>query len=191
VSCGRREAKLESVDPTSLDFFHLPHRRSHSSAFMIRSTALLRPRLHPQQSPCAIQSLRVARSPFSRPYAQKSWADEGDSKDVPREPKTWLGGQQRESWSAPVRKLSSKQRQRQPQPQQNLPPSKEDLERYRQVRVRRAERLERRDLTAQMTETKTCAFASTFRILSLFRSALLLSTRRHGRFHSASTLPVP
>ncbi|GAA5855120.1 hypothetical protein JCM8547_002389 [Rhodosporidiobolus lusitaniae] len=60
------------------------------------------------------------------------------------------GGKRKpEGWSPP------KRRPKQVQPQRNPAPSEEDRKRYARMRTQRAERLERKDLTAQMTETKT------------------------------------
>ena len=39
---------------------------------------------------------------------------------------------------------------------ENQPPTREELERRKQRRIERAERLERKDLTAQLTQVKTC-----------------------------------
>lgn len=47
----------------------------------------------------------------------------------------------------------------------NPPPTEKELGKREEMRVKRAERLERKDLTAQLTETKTCmcySFITTF-----------------------------
>ncbi|GAA5899359.1 uncharacterized protein JCM6883_005195 [Sporobolomyces salmoneus] len=80
--------------------------------------------------------------------SQVSWSEE----PKPKKP----------SWSAPkyptpAPTARSKPGRRKPMPRviEHKPPTPEDLERARLRRIQRAERLERKDLTAQMTETKT------------------------------------
>ncbi|GAA5898140.1 hypothetical protein JCM8208_000163 [Rhodotorula glutinis] len=135
---------------------------------MLRTTPALRPLL---TTATAASTSRAAvanprRSFASRPQA--SWDDEADSRrpvsrvrDNRLVPHYERGSSDHpsssSSWSAPRR--DSDARPRRPKQQRkdivHPPPSPEDLERYRKMRVLRAERLERKDLTAQLTETKT------------------------------------
>lgn len=147
---------------------------------MLRSTSALRPLV--AHVPVASTSRAVAvpaaapRAPHRRSFGsrqQVSWDDEDDSRRQPRRNPGAPHWQRDDddstgrSWSAPRREPSKgKKGNRQPRDRPHPPPSPEDLERYRKARVLRAERLERKDLTAQLTETKTCAFAS-FLLLSL------------------------
>ncbi|GAA5877356.1 hypothetical protein JCM16303_006254 [Sporobolomyces ruberrimus] len=89
----------------------------------------------------------VLFSTSSRVY-QTSWDgdDSSSSSPPPRRP----------SWSAPIQ--TRRPNQRKPMPRvihHEKGPTPEELEKRRLMRIQRAERLERKDLTAQMTETKT------------------------------------
>lgn len=129
----------------------------------------------------ALTSRAVSRSPVgsalapraSRTYArqQQSWDDDAGSggsgdgderRNGPRQERT-------STWRAPRdlpphwadRKDGKgaeppKKRKKQPRVIQHPPPSEADLQRYAEMRVRRAERLERKDLTSQLTPVKTC-----------------------------------
>ncbi|POY71187.1 hypothetical protein BMF94_5497 [Rhodotorula taiwanensis] len=128
----------------------------------------------------ALTSRAVSRSPVgsalapraSRTYArqQQSWDDDAGSggsgdgderRNGPRQERT-------STWRAPRdlpphwadRKDGKgaeppKKRKKQPRVIQHPPPSEADLQRYAEMRVRRAERLERKDLTSQLTPVKT------------------------------------
>jgi len=121
----------------------------------------------PSTSQAALANPR--RSFASRPQA--SWDDEADARrptyrvrDGKIVPHYERGDRDPPSWSAPRRNSDdgARPRPRRPKPQKDVvhpPPSPEDLARYRQMRVLRAERLERKDLTAQLTETKTCTLS--------------------------------
>ncbi|GAA5997261.1 uncharacterized protein JCM10292_000134 [Rhodotorula paludigena] len=112
----------------------------------LRGTGLLRSAGAPVAS-----SSRCIPPPLARSYSaprQRSWDAQDDTPHHSR-------GDER-SWSPPVRSgeggfKPKKERSKIVHP----PPTPDQLERYRQERVRRAERLERKDLTAQLTETKT------------------------------------
>lgn len=86
-------------------------------------------------------------STSSRVY-QTSWdEDDSSSSPPPRRP----------SWSAPIQTRRPDQRKPMPRVIHHVKgPTPEELEKRRLMRIQRAERLERKDLTAQMTETKTC-----------------------------------
>ncbi|GAA5986658.1 hypothetical protein JCM11641_001354 [Rhodosporidiobolus odoratus] len=108
------------------------------------------------------QAHRVAAANFSSssrtlappPRRQASWLEELDDADDSRSKSSWTAP--KHSWGGnEERKVRSKVRQRQQPPAERPVPTEADRERYRKMRVQRAERLERRDLTAQMTETKT------------------------------------
>ncbi|BGP12372.1 hypothetical protein JCM10213_002024 [Rhodosporidiobolus nylandii] len=124
---------------------------------MLGSSSWLRPFSAALPVASTSRAVFVKPPPFVRSFAsrQRSWSDEDDDDPATdrskRDAGRWAPGTR---WTAP-KKASNKQRQRQQRKQDNPPPSEADLERYRQMRIQRAERLERRDLTAQMTETKT------------------------------------
>lgn len=106
---------------------------------------------------------RPSAAQARRGYArQQSWdADEDDAGD--------RRDRGQKSWHAPkdlpphwaTRKdgkgAEPKKRKKQPRVIEHPPPTEEDLKRYAEMRVRRAERLERKDLTAQLTPVKTCS----------------------------------
>ncbi|GAA5981372.1 hypothetical protein JCM10908_004085 [Rhodotorula pacifica] len=107
--------------------------------------------------------LHFASPTFSRGYArQQSWDDE-----PPRERREDRGGSS-SSWSAPRnppphwadRKdgngfAPKKKHKKQPRVIQHPPLTEEQLKRQAEMRIQRAERLERKDLTAQLTPVKT------------------------------------
>ncbi|GAA5925151.1 hypothetical protein JCM3775_006378 [Rhodotorula graminis] len=139
---------------------------------MLRTAPTLRPLL--KSAAVASTSRAIAADPrrsfTSRPQA--SWDDEADArrptmrvKDGRIVPHYARGDRDHpssssSSWSAPRRESGdpARAKPRRPKQQKDIvhpPPSPEDLERYHKTRVLRAERLERKDLTAQLTETKT------------------------------------
>ncbi|GAA6046566.1 hypothetical protein JCM3770_006212 [Rhodotorula araucariae] len=114
---------------------------------MLRAASSLRPLL--SGAPVASTSRAVvpprARSHSSRP--QVSWDADVPQSSVPH----WE--RDSKSWSAPRRE--NKSRVKQHTVVEHKPPTPEERKRHQEMRVRRAERLERKDLTAQLTETKT------------------------------------
>ncbi|BGP36409.1 hypothetical protein JCM10449v2_000310 [Rhodotorula kratochvilovae] len=117
---------------------------------MLKPASALRPLL--SGAPTASTS-RAALPPFARSLAsrsQSSWDD-----DRPPRAHWERDNRPNDSWSAPRRDLKSETKRKQPREIKHPPPSPEELKRYEEMRVRRAERLERKDLTAQLTETKT------------------------------------
>ncbi|GAA5989536.1 hypothetical protein JCM5350_002099 [Sporobolomyces pararoseus] len=101
---------------------------------------------------------RIAPSPSSPSFpfststlsSQISWEDSPDFRSSSSSPS-------RPSWSAPKHNdlPNNKRRTRMPRVVENQPPTREELERRKQRRIERAERLERKDLTAQLTQVKT------------------------------------
>lgn len=134
---------------------------------------LLHAALRPATSAFAVASTsRVALNAVPqacRRYArQQSWDDEPEE----HEPRRNGGGGDPSSWRAPRPQRDApphwargegrdgsapkKVHKKQPRVIQHPPLSEETLKRHAEERVRRAERLERKDLTAQLTPVKTC-----------------------------------
>lgn len=104
--------------------------RIHSSVGALRATTRAVPPY--TSSACAVCPR------LSRAASQKSWDDDYYDREPPRPPKNKFQKQQANIRSPPP------------------PPTAAELEIRAKRRIQRAERLERKDLTAQMTETKTC-----------------------------------
>ena len=121
----------------------------HSSTMLSRMPAGLRPTIF---RPLA--STSTLPLPH-RSYSQKSW-DELDHPPHPSQGNSYSTAYQTryERERAPLKSRFKKQVPSGPGP----PPSEAELARRAVKRIERAERLERKDLTAQLTPTKTCTF---------------------------------
>ncbi|GAA5862362.1 hypothetical protein JCM1840_004157 [Sporobolomyces johnsonii] len=105
---------------------------------MSLSQLLLRPARAAQIAPTS-RAVLFSTSSSSCSSWQKSWDDEDASWSAPKPPP----------------KPKAKRTQKLPRDIVHPPPTPQELERRARMRVQRAERLERKDLTAQLTETKT------------------------------------
>jgi hypothetical protein len=130
--------------------------RPATSAFAVASTSRI-----------ALNAVPQACRGYAR---QHSWADEQEEHE-PRQRSG--GGGDPSSWRAPRPQRDApphwthrdgsapkKASKKQPRVIQHPPLSEETLKRHAEERVRRAERLERKDLTAQLTPVKTCKHRS-------------------------------
>lgn len=87
---------------------------------------------------------------------QQSW-DDDDSRQLPPHQTRWQDRSQDKPRKSPAKSPEEKERLK--QVQRDTPPlplTEKEITRRALGRVQRAERLERKDLTAQLTATKTC-----------------------------------
>lgn len=153
-----------------------PHSRTRSTKNPLHCVEFLAPELFIRFRRIMLTN-RCLRPLLNRSFASTSTASQ----------QSW------ESANTTVYKETANDRKKSRQQSQALKPppmtTPEELVRQGERRVQRAERLERKDLTAQLTPTKTCTELSLSGSLGCGRGLIIVKDRlnRYGRIHSTSS----